>query len=214
VPVSLRAAISLWAERLVIAMADRRHLHGIRLAVTTSVGTDSDNLFGRIDQALAVIENAQPRRLVQAKRYFRIIWIRRFALHRAAYAHRLRACILDTAFVADCSFQPEQIAASIVHETIHARLEQCGFPYTWQNKARIERICRRAELDFGLHLRDGEAVIARAVDHLALDDSTLTGTLEAQRHAEVNARVAELSDIEMPRVVRRFLLWVLRRRAT
>jgi hypothetical protein len=210
---SVRTRVSLWIERTVIAMGERRELYGIVVAVQPSKTTDADDLFARIDAALQILERTQPRRLRQAQRYFSVIWIRRYSRCRAAYAHRLKACILDSDFLADRAVFPQQIAASLVHETAHARLEQLGIPYDWNNRARIERICRIAELDFGYNLEDGEAVITRALQHLALDDAALTSTPEAQRKQIREAAETDLNDVLMPTPFRKLFLWLLRRRA-
>src|ERR1051326_8041542 len=210
---AVRRRLSLWIERAVIEMAERRDLHGIVVAVIPSKTTDAENLFTRIDAALQLLGRAQARRLKQARRHFDVILVRRYSLYRAAYAHQLRACILDSDFVADRAVAPQQIAGSIVHETTHARLEQLGMRYDWSNRGRIERLCRRAELDFGHHLDDGAAVIARAAEHLALDDATLASSPETQRIQLGKAAERDLGDIYMPAPVRKFFLWVLRRRA-
>jgi hypothetical protein len=61
------------------------------------------------------------------------------------------------------------IAASIVHEATHARIaSRCG-PLPASVRPREERLCRRAELEFGLAIAD-TTVVERARRSLALSD--------------------------------------------
>ena len=65
----------------------------------------------------------------------------------------------------------------IVHEGVHARVHQMGmhlgFDPAARDMAREERLCRRAELAFGLALPPslGQPVVARATEALALSDA-------------------------------------------
>lgn len=199
-------------ERAALLVADRRLVYGIPVAFSlTGKVDDSDDLAGRVQSALHVISTVQPRRLQQARRYLKLIWVRRYPRFRAAYSHPLGACILDTSFLRDRTFLIEQIAASIIHETTHARVERRGISYDWVTKARVERLCRQAELDFGNKLKDGAVVVARASEHLALDNATLTGSPEADFRSSQEAAITLLNELEIPSSLRRFYLWVVRR---
>ena len=61
---------------------------------------------------------------------------------------------------------PELIAAVIVHEATHARLERYGIGYEEKLRARIEAVCFRRELAFAAKLPNGEAVRQPAEDRL------------------------------------------------
>src|SRR6185295_8779665 len=64
------------------------------------------------------------------------------------------------------------VASSIIHEGIHARVERMGVRREGRDRAREERLCRRAELEFGMALPPelGAPVIERAIESLALAD--------------------------------------------
>jgi DNA-binding transcriptional regulator YdaS (Cro superfamily) len=63
------------------------------------------------------------------------------------------------------------VASSIVHEGMHARAHRMGVRPS-RDMAHEERICRRAELAFGLALPPalGAPVVERALASLELDD--------------------------------------------
>jgi len=63
------------------------------------------------------------------------------------------------------------IASSIVHEGVHARLRGGGRVIPRDLIAWEERLCRKAELGFGLRLPDGAAVVQRARAALAGSDA-------------------------------------------
>ena len=63
-----------------------------------------------------------------------------------------------------------EIAASISHEATHARIAtRCGH-LPEQQRAREERLCRKAELEFGLAVPNGEVVVERACEALRMSD--------------------------------------------
>jgi hypothetical protein len=76
---------------------------------------------------------------------------------------------------------------------MHARLdrltERFGFTAFDQARARHERICRRAELDFGLAVPDGAPVVQRAQESMALADDEVAPRIE---WAEASRRIAEV----------------------
>ena len=74
------------------------------------------------------------------------------------------------------------VASSIVHEGIHARVECMGVRREGRDRAREERLCRKAELDFGRALDPalGAPVVERALQSLALSDSDVAPVIDWQ----------------------------------
>jgi hypothetical protein len=74
---------------------------------------------------------------------------------------------------------------------MHARLdhlsERYGVTPFASARARHERICRRAELDWGHAVPDGEPVVRRALESMALADEEVAPTIE---WGEASRRVA------------------------
>ena len=112
---------------------------------------------------------------------------------RAAYFPEQRLCMLELTFMANEQFSDSQVAASFVHEGMHARLDRLAAKYGVtpfaQARARHERICRRAELDFGLAVPDGAPVVQRAVESMRLADVDVAPAIE---WGEAERRVAEV----------------------
>lgn len=147
----------------------RREMHGIQVWVLNDhLHATDDVLFAKIAAALDRIADAQPWRIPMLRRDFARIVVRQNTGCRAMFEHAGN-CVLDTFFVA--TFAPAQVASSIVHEGVHARLRRGGRTVPPELIAWEERLCRRAELGFGLRIADGAAVVERARSSLALSDA-------------------------------------------
>ena len=142
----------------------------------------------RLDQALALIEQTQPWRLRHLRRDLRYFWIVRYAC-RGAYFPDERACMTELTFLNRRDISAAPVASSIVHEGIHARVDQMGVRRDGRDRAREERLCRRAELEFGLALDPalGAPVVDRALASLELTDRDVAPVVdwrEAQRRID------------------------------
>jgi hypothetical protein len=98
-------------------------------------------------------------------------WVMRYAC-RGAYFPTDRACLTELTFLNRRDITAAPVASSIVHEGVHARVHAMGVSPESRDLAREERLCRRAELDFGRALPAtlGQTVIARASESLLLSD--------------------------------------------
>jgi hypothetical protein len=103
----------------------------------------------------------------------------------------------ELTFLARTDITAAPIAASILHEGMHARVHGMGVLPGERVSAREERICRRAELDFGRALPPelGAPVIARAEASLQLDDA---GVAPAIDWAEAGRRQAAVDRQSTP----------------
>jgi hypothetical protein len=170
-----------------------RLIRGIRVDVeNTRADIDTERVFRRADAVLALVERYQPWRLRHLRRDLAMIIVKRFAC-RGAYFPDLRACLLELTFMVNPDFSDAQVAATLVHEGMHARLdrfcEHFGVPSFPHQRARHERICRRAELEFGLAVPDGEPIVQRALESLALADEDVAPEVDWR---EAERRVAEV----------------------
>lgn len=172
-----RRFIDPLAEKLVRAASARRTIHGIPVWVLNDgeYATD-DALFDKAGAALDLIVAYQPWRIGSMRKDFGRIFIRRNEGCRAMFDLE-RSCVLDNFFVA--TFAPQQVAASIVHEGVHARLRRGGRRVPPELIAWEERLCRRAELGFGLRIPDGAAVVERARASLSLSDAEVAPLTDA-----------------------------------
>ena len=137
------------------------------------------DVLRRLDEALALIERYQPWRLRHLRRDLRQFLIVRYPC-RGAYFPDERTCMTELTFLARRDITAAPVASSIIHEGIHARVDRMGVRRADRDRAREERLCRRAELEFGLALPDelGAPVVARARESLALADQDVAPTID------------------------------------
>ena len=140
----------------------RHEVRGIPVVVeNTRPDIDTADVLARLDRTLELIERVVPHHFRHIKRDFAYIVVKRFAC-RGAYFHEQRACLVELTFTVNPQFSDAEVAATILHEAMHARLHQLGFPLEMEDRARQERFCRRAEIEFGLLVPDGDRVVQRA----------------------------------------------------
>jgi hypothetical protein len=115
--------------------------------------------------------------------------VQRFAC-RGAFFPDSRECLAELTFTVNPRHTLQEVAASIVHEATHARVARMCCKRPPEAHAREERLCRRAELELGLALPDGDVVVRRARESLALADRDVAPTVDwteaARRVAEVD----------------------------
>jgi hypothetical protein len=105
-------------------------------------------------------------------------------------------CLTELTFLARRDITAAPVAASIVHEGMHARVHamrervfRVGDDPS--QMPREERLCRHAELDFGRALPDelGAPVVERALATLEMEDQDVAPVVDWQEAAR---RVAEV----------------------
>lgn len=158
----------------------RVSLHGVRVeVVNTRPDVETSEALARLDESLALIAEHQPWRLRHLQRDVHAIRVVRFAC-RGAFIPDERVIITELTFLARRDISAAPVASSILHEGVHARVEAMGVRRSGRDRAREERICRRAELSFGRTLPPalGAPVVERALASLALSDSEVAPTVD------------------------------------
>jgi hypothetical protein len=154
------------------------------------------DVLERLDEALGLIERFQPWRFRHLQRDVDRIWIVRYPC-RGAFLPDERTCMTELTFLARRDITAAPVASSILHEGIHARIEGMGVRREGRDRAREERLCRKAELDFGQSLPPdlGAPVIERALNSLALADEEVAPQVDwsvaMQRTADVDQAAAD-----------------------
>ena len=146
------------------------------------------DVVARLERCLLLIEKYVPHHFRHLARDFNFIVVQRFAC-RGAYFHEQRACLVELTFTVNPDFSDAEVAATILHEAMHARLHALGFPLEMEDRARQERFCRRAEIEFGTVVPGGEKVVARAQWSAALEDEEVAPVIDPQLAAR---RIAEV----------------------
>jgi hypothetical protein len=171
-------------------------LHEIRGFTVVVDNTRPDiataGVLARLDESLELVERYQPWRLRHLRRDLKQIRVLRYPC-RGAYFPQHRACMVELTFLARRDIGPATVASTIVHEGMHARVHRMGVREEGRDRAHEERICRRAELEFGQALPPdiGAPVVQRALESLALDDGGVAPDIDweeaMRRQAAIDA---------------------------
>jgi hypothetical protein len=170
-------------------------VHGIPVRVdNTRPDIDTAQALGRVSAALDLIAAHAPRRYLRLRRDVAGFVVQRFAC-RGAFFPQTREVLVELTFTVNPRHGLPEIAASIVHEATHARVARMCGSLGPEERAREERLCRRSELELGLALPDGEVVVQRARDSLALADRDVAPAVDwaeaARRVAQVDAQARD-----------------------
>jgi hypothetical protein len=164
-------------------MVSSHVIHGLPVEVdNTRPDIETRQVLERLAAALELIRRYTPPRFRRLARDFDAIWVRRFPC-RAAFFPDHRACLIELTFLAHPDITPAQVAASIVHEGVHARIRRMGIRHEGQ-EAKEERLCRRAEIELGRLVPGGEAVVSRATEALGLADAEVAPAIDWRLAAE------------------------------
>src|SRR5690242_3327377 len=175
-------------------LPEDRTIRGLPVTlINTRPDIDSEDVFARLEAALELIERFQPSNFRRLPRDFSRIQVRRFPC-RGAYFPETRTCLVELTFVVNPDFTPTQVAATILHEAMHARLDNAGVKYETTSAAKHERFCRRAEVEFGMVAPEGEPVVERALASLASADDEVAPAIdwEVAGHRVAEADIAAL----------------------
>ena len=160
--------------------AERHVVRGIAVDVeNTRPDIATADVLARLDEALALIERHQPWRLAHLRRDLARIRVARFACRGAFFADD-RTCLTELTFLARRDITAAPVAASILHEGMHARVHAMGVQRDAVGLAREERLCRRVELEFGQALPPalGAPVIERALATLQMADADVAPAID------------------------------------
>jgi hypothetical protein len=185
----LKELLSLLAGRPQPVTDTAHEVLGIPLVVhNTRPDIDTNAVIARLERSLSLIERYVPHHFRHLERDFAYIVVQRFAC-RGAYFHQQRACLAELTFTVNPDFSDAEVAATILHEAMHARLHALGFPLEMEDRARQERFCRRAEIEFGTLVPGGERVVARAQWTSDLTDEEVAPEIDPHVAA---ARIAQV----------------------
>jgi hypothetical protein len=155
-------------------------LHGFTVVVdNTRPDIATADVLERLGEAIALVERYQPWRLRHLRRDLKQFRVMRFPC-RGAYFPEHRACMVELTFLARRDIGPATVASTVIHEGMHARVHAMGVGEEARDRAHEERICRRAELEFGEALPPdiGQAVVERARESLLLADADVAPEID------------------------------------
>lgn len=141
------------ADRIGLWLSTSRSIDGLWVGTTESKPHPG---LRRVEDALQLIKLHAPLHYSRVVRHLERIWVRVEHTASACYYRSMGACVLDERYVLRETTAVDEIAASIVHEATHARLERRGIQYVEKQRRRIEAVCIRRELDFVAKLPHAE----------------------------------------------------------
>jgi len=144
------------------------------------------DVIARLDRSIALIDRYTPHHGRRLRRDFAGIRVERYAC-RGAFFPAERVCLVELTFTVHPDITEAEIAATILHEGAHGRLHSLGIPLE-VDRARQERFCRQAELEFGRLAPGGDRVVERALGALELADQEVAPEIDWQLAQQ---RVAE-----------------------
>jgi hypothetical protein len=177
-------------------VVEHRVVHGIPVRViNTRVDIETEQVIQRLTAALDLIATFAPRRYRRLRQDLNGFLVERFAC-RGAFFPDSRECLVELTFAVNPRHGLPEMAASIVHEATHARVARMCRTRPVHKHAQEERLCRKAELELGLALPDGQVVVQRALASLSLADQEVAPAVDwaeaARRVAEVDAEARKM----------------------
>lgn len=168
--------------------AEQHVVHGLPVrVVNTRPDIRTPEVIERLSAALDLVARYAPARYRRLQHDLSGFVVQRFAC-RGAFFPDTRECLVELTFTVNPRHGLPEIAASIVHEATHARVAaMCRAPQS--ERHREERLCRRAELELGLAMPDGQVVVRRARESLTLADREVAPAVD---WAEAARRVADV----------------------
>jgi hypothetical protein len=137
------------------------------------------DVLARLDRALGLLEQYVPWHARRLRRDFGRLLVIRYPC-RGAYDPSDGTCIVELTFCVNPRHGDPEVAATILHEAMHARLHAAGLPLDFEDRARQERFCRRAEIEFGRLVPGGDVVLERAEATLAFADEEVAPRIDWQ----------------------------------
>jgi hypothetical protein len=185
-PASLR-------DKVDIARSDRRTIDGVPVwFLNERADIDTAQLIARFTEVLRLLGTYAPRNLRRLRTDVQAIWVKRWP-NRGIFFHDTRLMVIDTTFVVNPTFTLAQVAATVLHEGVHARVTAMRVDRRFTSIADEERLCRRAEIAFGQLAPGGAPVVARAMEILGMADHEVAPSINL---AEADAKLRELRRTE------------------
>ncbi|HTR78216.1 MAG TPA: hypothetical protein VMH39_08905 [Gemmatimonadaceae bacterium] len=183
--------LARWIRRLAgYPVPTTEMVRGIEvIVINTRPDIETVDVLARLDEGLGLIERFTPHYFRHLRRDFGQIVVERYAC-RGAYFPDSGRCLVELTFAVNRDFSTAQVAATIVHEGMHARLHALGFPLDVADRARQERFCRRGEIEFARAVPNGGPILERAMAAVRSADDEVAPAVDpdeaARRIAEVD----------------------------
>ena len=178
-------------------LAPSRRLHGIRTAVWAAAN-DPERCFDRVDEALDIIGRFDPDSFQSIRQRFRGIFVFGDERFRSAYwSDDASLCVITSRYLESPTTASEDVAATLVHENMHARLCAAGVSYPDGRRASIEVICAMSQLAFARRLPYHRDLVQRLEQRI--DAWSTGGEAPWSNETMWQAKLDHLRDMGTPR---------------
>jgi hypothetical protein len=137
---------------LVWKLSRHTSISGIDVAAFLVNRAEAKALFEKIEAALQLIEQCDPRRMAYLRRDVKRILVWGSLDYNGTWRQADAMCELSIEFVRSPKTTAAILAATLVHEAMHARLMRWGFGYSEPMRVRIEAMCIKASISFARRL--------------------------------------------------------------
>ncbi len=149
-------------------------------------------ITAKLVAALELLQRHAPTRLAALRRDLPRIWVGpTHSLAKCIYGASM--CLLRFEYVTDDHTTPRQLAMTLVHEGMHARLLRADIPYDERCRRRVERLCVLAEVIFARRLPDARADVSDAEERLDRSDEFWSDAARDQRALDALSQLGFLS---------------------
>jgi hypothetical protein len=169
----------------------------------------------RVEEALRLIKSHDMLNYSRVTHDLDRIWVNLIPSSQAHYDPSLNACVIDERYALEETTSIANIASSLVHEAIHARLDRWGVAYIEDRRTRIEAICRRRELNFLTKLPESGRLreeVMRSLEWLTANDDYYSDASFRERRYEGGIEALRyLGNSGAPAWFIRFAIWLIRK---
>ena len=172
-----------WYDRLMVWASVWESWEGVPVAIGTL--KDWDRIRAQLGAAFRILAQHSPADFERLRTLTRGVVVARLWGSNAEWRRSLRVCVLSTEYLRESGASAAAVAATIVHEVMHARLDAHGFEYD-KNRGRIELICYAASKHFLNKLpqsSDRDAALKDVEKRLRIESAIWDRTHEITRNA-------------------------------
>lgn len=158
--------------------AVRRRVHGLTVGVAAD-SCDAETAFDRVAAGLDLLARHQPSIVARLRQDAQGILVWEVSGGGASWHYGVTLIIIDARFLCSPETSSANVAAVLVHEGTHARLDRFG--YAPEMRARVEAACFRRERRFARRLPDSQELLAEIERQLLRDPSYWADDAHTQR---------------------------------
>jgi hypothetical protein len=192
-------------NKLLWLFSRHRSICGIETAVFLSSKAEAEAAFAKIEAALNLMQQCDPRRMACLKRDVKRILVWGAPHYQGVWHQQYAMWELTFDFVRSQDTTPAILAATLAHEAMHARLMRWGFGYEEGIRVRIEAVCLKASMRFARRLPLSEMASRGHIMWSAKQKLNVDTTFWSDQ-GRLEAKAAALLELGFPAWLVRFLL--------